>query len=182
MTKAKVIAVSRSGAHTFNKFTREEITLIKGLGVENDAHMGSKVKHRYLVRKDPNQPNLRQIHLMHAELFEELEKKGFKKIRPGQMGENITTLGIDLLSLPRNTILAVGENVLIQITGLRDPCDQLNSIQEGLLNALIFKNTEGEIIRKPGVMAIVLEGGKIQKDDKIVVKLPKKPFLALEPV
>ena len=112
MTKAKVIAVSKSGAHTFNKFTRKEITLIKGLGVEGDAHMGAKVKHKFLVRKDPNQPNLRQVHLMHAELFDELENKGFKKIHPGEMGENITTLGIDLLSLPQNTILAIGEDVL----------------------------------------------------------------------
>ncbi len=182
MKKSKVIAVSKSGAHTFNKFPCEQITLLKGLGVEGDAHMGAKVKHRFLVRKDPNRPNLRQVHLMHAELFEELENKGFKTINPGQMGENITTSGLDILSLPRNTILAIGSSVQIQITGLRDPCDQFNDIQEGVLNALIFKDDKGNLIRKSGVMGVVLKGGEVKSGDLIQVTLPDKPFLLLEPL
>lgn len=182
MSNAKVIATSKSRAHTFNKFTFEQITLIKGLGVEGDAHMGAKVKHRYLVQKDPNQPNLRQVHLIHSELYSELAAKGFKGIKPGIMGENIATIGVDVLALPRNTILEIGSEVQIQITGLRDPCDQLNSIKDGLFNALIFKNTDGKIIRKAGIMGVVLEGGIVRKDDSIRVVLPEKPFVALEPV
>lgn len=182
MTKAKVLAVSKSGSHTFNKFTCEQITLLKGLGVEGDAHMGAKVKHRYLVKKDPDQPNLRQVHLIHSELFTALATKGFEGIQPGQMGENITSIGVDLLALPRNTILTIGKEVQIQITGLRDPCDQVNSIKDGLFNALIFKDADNKIIRLSGVMAIVLEGGVIHKGDRIRVVLPEKPFLTLEPV
>jgi len=182
MKKARVLAVSKSAVHSFNKYSCEEITLLKGLGVKGDAHMGKKVKHKFLVRKDPNQPNLRQVHLMHSELFEELESKGFKKIFPGEMGENITTSGLDLLGLPQNTILAIGSSVQIRITGLRDPCDQLDSIQEGLMQALIYKDDKGNLIRKTGVMGIVLEGGVVRTDDTIQVTLPDKPFVALEPV
>ncbi len=182
MKKAAVLAVSKSEKHTFIKYTCAQINLLKGLGVEGDAHMGKKVKHVYLVRKNPNQPNLRQVHLMHSELFDELEAAGFKRILPGEMGENITTIGLDLLNLPKNTILAIGKDVKIQITGLRDPCNQLNDIQEGLLKALIYKDKEGNLIRKTGIMGIVLEGGIVQNQDKIAVQLPEKPFVALEPV
>ncbi len=182
MKNAKVLAVSKSEKHTFNKYTCAQINLLEGLGVEGDAHMGKKVKHEYLVRKNPNQPNLRQVHLIHSELFNELEAAGFKRILPGEMGENITTIGLDLLSLPTNTILTIGKDVKIQITGLRDPCNQLNDIQEGLLKALIYKDKDGNLIRKPGVMGIVLEGGIVHNQDKIAVELPEKPFIALEPV
>ncbi len=119
---------------------------------------------------------------MHSELFEELESKGFKRILPGEMGENITTSGLDLLGLPQNTLLTVGSSVQIQIKGLRDPCDQLDSIQEGLMQALIYKDDKGKLIRKTGVMGIVLEGGVVHTGDAIQVILPDKPFVALEPV
>ena len=182
MEKRKVLAVSKSSTHSFNKYTCEQINLLKGLGVEGDAHMGKKVKHKFLVRKDPNQPNLRQVHLMHSELFDELEAAGFKKMHPGVMGENITTFGLDLLNLPQNTILTIGSSVQIQITGLRDPCDQLDSIQDGLLQALIYKDDAGNLVRKSGVMGIVLEGGIVNAGDEIEVELPDKPFITLEPV
>jgi len=155
--------------------------LLKGLGVESDAHAGKKVKHRSRVAKDPNQPNLRQVHLIHSELFEELSEKGFQ-VSPGQMGENITTRGVDLLNLPKDTILFIGDTVKIQITGLRNPCKQIDSIKEGLMNAVLDKDEDGKLIRKAGIMGIVIEGGEVKTGDEISAKLPPKPFIKLERV
>ncbi|MEL6987813.1 MAG: MOSC domain-containing protein [Bacteroidota bacterium] len=176
-----VTAVSKSANHTFNKFQQEAITLLKGIGVEGDAHMGETVKHRSRVAKDPSKPNLRQVHLIHTELFEEVAAKGFE-VSPGQMGENITTQGIDLLDLPRDTILNIGENVKIKITGLRNPCVQTDSIQKGLMQAMIDKDENGNLIRKAGVMAIVLEGGRVKPGDTIAITLPEKPYYKLKKV
>ncbi|MEL6256351.1 MAG: MOSC domain-containing protein [Bacteroidota bacterium] len=181
MKAALVIALSKSSCHTFNKYNTNSIHLLKGLGVKGDAHMGEKVKHRSRVAKDPTQPNLRQVHLMHAELFEEVAEKGFK-VSPGQMGENITTKGIDLLSLPTHTILKIGQEAEIQITGLRNPCYQIDSIQEGLMKAVLDKNEEGNLIRKAGIMGIVLKGGEVKVGDEIKVKLPSKPHKNLEKI
>ncbi|MDE0771993.1 MAG: MOSC domain-containing protein [Salibacteraceae bacterium] len=176
-----VQSVSKSETHSFSKYKYDNIVLIKGLGVEGDAHLGKKVKHRYLVNKDPNQPNLRQVHLVHSELFDELKTKGFN-LQAGEIGENITTKGVELLALPRNSILTIGANVKIKITGLRNPCSQLNAIKKGLLKAVLDKDKKGNTIRKSGVMGIVLEGGEISIGNKIIVELPSKPYLRLEPV
>ena len=171
----------RSGSHTFTKYQEVSIKLLEGLGVEGDAHMGKTVKHRSRVSRDPNQPNLRQIHLIHSELFDELKEQGFN-VCPGQMGENITTRGIDLLGLPRDTVLMIGKSAQIKITGLRNPCKQINSIQNGLMNAVIEKDSKGNIVRKAGVMGIVIIGGEVTAEDTISIKLPLKPYQKLERV
>ena len=181
MQKGLVKAVSKSQSHTFNKFNCDRIFLLKGLGVEGDAHMGEKVKHRSRVAKDPNQPNLRQVHLIHAELFEELAKKGFQ-VSNGQMGENITTYGIDLLSLPKDSILCIGSSAKVQVTGLRNPCKQIDSIQNGLMQAVLDKDESGNLIRKSGIMGIVLEGGAVKPNDEITVILPSEPHIKLDRV
>ena len=181
MKKGTILSVSKSESHTFNKYPCESITLLKGLGVEGDAHLGKTVKHRSRVAKDPTQPNLRQVHLIHAELFEEVGAKGFE-VKPGQMGENITTQGIDLLGLPRDTILSIGPTAKIQITGLRNPCRQIDSIQQGLMKAVLDKDKDGNVVRKSGIMGIVLEGGEIRVGDEIEVELPAQPYVKLERV
>ncbi|MBL7825113.1 MAG: hypothetical protein JNJ57_00675 [Saprospiraceae bacterium] len=157
------------------------IRLLAGLGVEGDAHMGETVKHRSRVAQDPTQPNLRQVHLIHSELHAELKAAGFS-IAPGQMGENLTTQGIDLLGLPRNTRLKIGDSVIIEVTGLRNPCNQLNGIQEGLLSAVLGRDEQGNLIRKAGIMAIVLHGGDVKPDDEIQIELPELPHFPLERV
>ena len=179
MKNGKVIALSKSKSHTFNKFNCEKITLLKGLGVEDDAHMGKTVKHRYIVAKNPTQPNLRQVHLIHSELFEELSKNGFL-VREGEMGENITTVDIDLLNLPKDTILKIGAESEIMVTGLRNPCNQINSIKKGLLKSVLYKDENGNLIRKAGIMGIVLKGGEICVGDIITIQLPEKPHTKLE--
>ncbi len=181
MNNGIVKSVSKSEAHTFSKFNCDRIVLLKGLGVEGDAHMGEKVKHRSRVTKDPSQPNLRQVHLIHSELFDELNEKGFN-IKDGEIGENITTAGIELLSLPKDTLLSIGDTVIIMITGLRNPCKQLNSIKDGLMMAVLDKDEAGNLIRKAGVMGIVLQGGEVKTGHKITVELPLKPYIKLERV
>jgi len=155
--------------------------LLAGLGVEGDAHMGETVKHRSRVTIDPSAPNLRQVHLIHAELHDTLTAQGFH-VGPGIMGENITTRGVDLLDLPRDTLMQIGDEVVIQVTGLRNPCKQLDNYQEGLLAAVLDKTSEGELIRKSGVMGIVIKGGDITAGDPIALKLPGKPHHKLERV
>ena len=174
-------AVSRSATHTMQKYNEQSITLLTGLGVEGDAHMGATVKHRSRVAADPTQPNLRQVHLIHAELHEELKGKGFE-ILPGQMGENITTQGIPLLDLPRNTRLYIGGTAIIEVKGLRNPCTQLDGIQEGLKKAVIDVDEKGQLVRRAGVMGIVIQGGVIHAGDKIEIRLPEIPYLPLEKV
>lgn len=181
MKQGIVKSVSKSERHTFSKFNCQRIVLIKGLGVEGDAHFGKKVKHRSRVAKDPSQANLRQVHLIHAELFEELNGKGFN-IRPGEIGENITTEGIELLRLPKGTILRIGETAKIELAGLRNPCKQLDALQKGLMKAVLDKDKAGNLIRKAGVMGIVLEGGEVKIGNAIAVELPPKPYEKLERV
>jgi MOSC domain-containing protein YiiM len=158
----------------------DSVRLLEGLGVEGDAHAGATVKHRYRVAKDPTAPNLRQVHLIHTELFDELRAKGFT-VNPGQMGENITTAGIDLLSLPRGTRLRLGEQAIVEITGLRNPCSQIDGIREGLMEAVLERRPTG-LVRKSGVMAIVLVSGEVKPDDRISVDLPPLPHEPLKPV
>ena len=180
-TTPTVLALSKSPEHTMSKPNVDQITLLAGLGVEGDAHMGATVKHRSRVKQDPTQPNLRQVHLIHSELHEELRAKGFD-ISAGQMGENITTSGLELLGLPRFTRLQIGETALIEVTGLRNPCVQLDGLQPGLMQAVLGKDEQGNLIRKAGIMAIVLQGGVIKTGDTITVHLPEQPFLPLERV
>jgi MOSC domain-containing protein YiiM len=176
--KATVLAVSRSPSHTMHKPNQPSIRILKGLGVEGDAHQGSTVKHRSRVARDPTQPNLRQVHLIHAELHQELAAKGFT-VAYGQMGENITTHGIDFL--PKDTVLHIG-TVQLEITGLRNPCLQLEGIQAGLMQAVLERDPDGNLIRKAGIMAIVLAGGEVRPNDEITVVLPPAPHSRLEVV
>jgi MOSC domain-containing protein YiiM len=177
---AVVTAVSRSETHTMQKFNQPSIVLLAGLGVKNDAHQGVTVKHRSRVAQGPTQPNLRQVHLIHEELHHELRDKGFEVV-PGQMGENITTRNIDLLGLPRGTKLLIGEAVL-EVTGLRNPCTQLDGIQQGLMAAVLDRDEDGNLIRKAGIMTIVLQGGEVRPGDEIRIELPSEPFQRLERV
>lgn len=180
-TTGRVAAVSSSATHTLAKPNHAEIRLLEGLGVEGDAHAGTTVKHRSRVLKNPFQPNLRQVHLIHAELHDELRAAGFV-VAAGQMGENITTRGIALLDLPTGTRLRLGDEAIIEITGLRNPCSQLESIQRGLMAAVLDRDAEGNLIRKAGVMAVVIMGGVVRPDDPITVELPPPPHQPLQPV
>jgi MOSC domain-containing protein YiiM len=157
------------------------IRLLAGLGVEGDAHLGETVKHRSRVARDPSQPNLRQVHLIHAELHDELRANGLA-VSPGEMGENITTREVDLLGLPTGTRLHLGDTAVVEVTGLRNPCLQLDLFQPGLLAAVVGRDENGNIIRKAGIMSIVLTGGEIRPEDRIRVELPPEPHLPLEPV
>lgn len=179
--EGRVIAVARDADHRFSKEVVEAITILEGLGVEGDAHAGTTVKHRSRVRADPTAPNRRQVHLIHAELFGEVAGKGFT-VSPGDLGENITTTGIDLLGLPRGTVLAIGEAVRLEVTGLRNPCSQIEAFQPGLLSAVLDKHSDGTLVRKSGVMSIVLAGGTVRAGDAIRVHLPALPHLPLERV
>jgi MOSC domain-containing protein YiiM len=176
-----VVAVSSSPTHTLTKPSRSGIQLIAGLGVAGDAHMGEKVKHRSRVARDPDAPNLRQVHLIHAELHDELAASGFT-IAPGQMGENITTRGLHLLGLPTGARLHLGRAAIVEITGLRNPCHQLDTIAPGLMAATLARGEDGEVIRKAGVMAIVVVGGEVRPGDGIGVEMPAGVHRALAPV
>ena len=175
-----VVAVARSASHTMAKGVEPSIRLVAGLGVEGDAHAGKTVRHRSRVRRDPTAANLRQVHLIHAELHDELAERGFA-IAPGVMGENVTTRGIDLLRLPRGTRLRVG-GATIEVTGLRNPCAQLDAIAPGLREATLGRATDGSLLRKAGVMGTVADGGPVCAGDLIGVRLPATPWWPLEPV
>jgi MOSC domain-containing protein YiiM len=180
-SQGAVVAVSRNDTHAVSKRNCDSITLVRGLGVEGDAHAGATVQHRSRVARDPTQPNLRQVHLIHSELHDELRESGFD-VAPGQMGENVTTRGVDLLGLPVGSRLRLGDGALVEITGLRNPCTQLEGIQVGLMEATLDRDGNGELVRKAGVMAVVLQGGAVQPGDVIAVELPATPHTALEPV
>ena len=173
-----VVAVSSSPTHTFSKPNQPVIRLIAGIGVEGDAHSGKTVKHRFLVKQDATKPNIRQVHLMHQELFDELSEKGFK-VKPGQLGENITTRGVPLLELPTGTVLKIGAEVVVQMTALRNPCKQIDDFQKGLLKEVLYKDENGNLVRKTGVMGIVLTGGEVRPGEKIIVELPPEPHREL---
>jgi MOSC domain-containing protein YiiM len=179
--RALVGAVSRGARHTFSKGNEDRIRLLAGLGVEGDAHAGRTVQHRSQVRRDPTQPNLRQVHLLHAELHDELHAQGFT-VMPGDLGENVTTRGIDLLGLPTGTRLTLGDAAVVQVTGLRNPCVQLDRFQAGLMAAVLDRDEDGTLIRKSGVMAVVLTGGEVAPGDAISVELPQPPHAPLRQV
>ena len=181
MPPATVIAVSRKATHGPDKPNCDVIRLVAGQGVEGDAHCGSMVKHRSRVAKDPTQPNVRQVHLIHAELHDELVAQGFA-VTPGLMGENLTTRGVDLLGLPKGARLMIGGDAVVEITGLRNPCYQLDDLQPGLMAACLGRDVVGNPVRRAGVMGIVLTGGEIRAGDPVAVELPAGPQQALKPV
>lgn len=174
----RVIAVARSRQHRFSKATQLQIRLVAGLGVEGDAHAGTTVKHRSRVRANPDQPNLRQVHLIHGELFSALTLAGFR-VSPGDLGENITTSQLPLLELPEGTLLQLGASAVLRLTGLRNPCLQLDRFAPGLMQAVLERGGDGTLIRKCGVMAVVLESGDVAPGDPIRVVLPPRPHRAL---
>jgi MOSC domain-containing protein YiiM len=167
--------------HGFSKQVAAEVVLLAGLGVEGDAHAGATVRHRYRVRQDPTAPNLCQVHLLQEELFAELRGKGID-MAPGEMGENITTRGLDLLRLPRGTRLLLGASAIVEVTGLRDPCNQMNGLRPGLMKACIARDASGAVVRKSGIMAVVIAGGVVRAGDGIACELPAGEALPLEPV
>lgn len=176
-----VAAVARGPAHTLRKPSRGRIRLLAGLGVEGDAHAGATVRHRSRVRRDPTQPNLRQVHLLGAELHDELAGAGFP-LAPGTMGENVTTRGVDLLALPAGTLLRLGAEAVVEVTGLRNPCRQLDGIRPGLMAATLDRDERGRLVRRAGVMAVVRTGGDVRPGDAIAVELPGGPHRPLRPV
>lgn len=174
-----VVAVSSSPEHGFSKPNRPSISLVAGLGVAGDAHSGELVKHRYLVRRDSTQPNLRQIHLIQAELFDSLRERGHE-VAPGELGENVTTRGVDLLALPTGSVLQLGEDATIELTGLRNPCGQIDHFQDGLMSLLRFRDSDGSIVRSAGVMGVVLADGVVRSGDRIRVGTPDEPHQPLD--
>ncbi len=176
-----VAAVSLSPEHSFGKANRERIRLLAGLGVEGDAHLGVTVQHLSRVARDPTQPNLRQVHLIHAELHDELRVAGFT-VAPGEMGENVTTRGVDLLALPVGTRLYLGGDAVVEVTGLRNPCRQLDRFQPGLMSAVLGHDAEGNLVRKAGIMGVVVADGEVRPGDPVRVELPRAPHHPLAPV
>jgi len=171
---AIVLGVSCDREHRFSKPPRDSIRLIEGLGVEGDAHLGVTVQHLSRIRRDPTTPNLRQVHLIHAELHDELCAKGFT-IGAGDMGENVTTRGIDLLGLPLNARLHLGPEAIVEIKGLRNPCAQIDRFEKGMMHACLDKDADGNLIRKAGIMGVVIAGGAVKPGDAIRVELPDGP-------
>jgi hypothetical protein len=177
----RIERLHRSRDHRFAKATETMLALIAGLGVDGDAHQGAAVQQRSRVAVDPSQPNLRQVHLIAVELYDELRQRGFT-VSPGQMGENITTRGVDLLGLPTGTILRLGDRALVALTGLRNPCLQLDQFEPGLMAAVLDRDDAGHLVRRAGVMAVVLLGGAVAVDDQISASLPPGPLIPLGPV
>ncbi|MFF9114916.1 MOSC domain-containing protein [Streptomyces massasporeus] len=178
---AHVTAVSSNGEYSFTKPNRDSITLLAGLGVKGDVHAGVTVKHRSRMAQDPTRPNLRQVHLIHEELFTEVGEDGFE-VAPGELGENITTRGIDLLALPTGTLLRIGDSAVVEVTGLRNPCLQIDLFQDGLLKQVVGRDEAGNIVRKAGIMSVVREGGVVRPGDTIRAELPSEPHRPLERV
>ncbi|WP_370263745.1 MULTISPECIES: MOSC domain-containing protein [unclassified Cryobacterium] len=176
--RGAVVSVSRDDRHRFSKPVVPDIRLISGVGVEGDAHAGATTAHRYLVRKDPGRANLTQVHLLPAELFDDLAETGFT-LAPGELGENVTTRGLDLLGLPLGTRLHLGADAVVQVTGMRNPCSLINGLQRGLMKTLIETDDAGRVTRRAGIMGIVVSGGTVTPGDPIRVELPAGDHLPL---
>jgi MOSC domain-containing protein YiiM len=176
-----VVGVSRDSRHRFSKQAVDSIRVVAGHGIEGDAHAGATVQHLHPKRLDPTRPNLRQVHLIQSELHDELRELGYD-VKPGELGENITTRGVDLLGLPRGTRLRIGSEAVLEVTGLRSPCQQINKFRPGLLKQVIHTEMDGTVVRKTGVMSVVLAGGVIHPDDVILVDRPDSPHVPLEVV
>ncbi|WP_328937592.1 MOSC domain-containing protein [Streptomyces tauricus] len=174
-----VVAVSSNAVYSFSKPNRESITLLAGLGVEGDVHAGVTVKHRFRMRKDPSQPNLRQVHLIHEELFDEVRDAGFE-VAAGELGENVTTRGIDLLGLPVGTLLRLGDEAVVEVTGLRNPCAQIDTFRKGLMKQVVGRGEDGKVLVRSGIMGVVVTGGPVRPGNPVEVELPAGPHLPLE--
>lgn len=174
----RVLSVGADAEHRFSKLPRPSIRLIEGLGVDGDAHCGPTVQHRSRMARDPSQPNLRQVHLLQSELFAEVATRGHR-LAPGDLGENVSTTGVDLLGLPVGTVLRLGEAAEVRLTGLRNPCWQIDRFSDGLLALMVPRDAEGRVLRKAGVMAVVVRSGRVQSGDPIRVVLPPDPHLPL---
>jgi MOSC domain-containing protein YiiM len=178
-TGPQVVAVAASSEHGFSKQTRPVVRLVEGLGVEGDAHLGRTVQHLSRMRRAPDEPNLRQVHLVQAELFQEMLPAGHR-VLPGQLGENVTTTGLDLLALPVGTVLLLGATAEVRLTGLRNPCRQIDAFQPGLLQRVLGRRDDGTVVRRAGVMGVVRHGGEIRPGDPVTVVLPAEPHRPLE--
>ena len=176
-----VVAVSRVAVHSVSKSNEDSIQLLEGLGVEGDVHMGATVKHQSRRTRGPEPPNLRQVHLIHSELHDELRGAGFD-VGPGAMGENVTTRDVDLLALPTGARLHLGADAVVEVTGVRNPCSQLDGLQNGLMKAVLDRDEKGNLVRKSGIMGVVLAGGEVRPGDAIAVELPPQPRSPLAPV
>ncbi|MFF4033244.1 MOSC domain-containing protein [Streptomyces sviceus] len=175
----KITAVSSNGTYSFTKPNRESITLLAGFGVEGDVHAGATVKHRFRMKKDPSRPNLRQVHLMHEELFEEVRRAGFE-VAAGELGENVTTRGVDLLGLPVGTLLHLGGEAVVEVTGLRNPCAQIDRFQKGLMKQVVGRSEDGRPLFRSGIMSVVVRGGVVRAGDAVGVELPEGPHQPLD--
>jgi MOSC domain-containing protein YiiM len=178
-TGPQVVAVAASSEHGFSKQTRPVVRLVEGLGVEGDAHHGRTVQHLSRMRRAPDEPNLRQVHLIQAELFQEMLPAGHR-VLPGQLGENVTTAGLDLLALPVGTVLLLGDTAEVRLTGLRNPCRQIDAFQPGLLQRVLGRGDDGTVVRRAGVMGVVRHGGEVRPGDPVTVVLPAEPHRPLE--
>ncbi|MER6244913.1 MOSC domain-containing protein [Streptomyces griseorubiginosus] len=174
-----ISAVSSNGTYSFSKPNRESITLLAGFGVEGDVHGGATVKHRFRMRKDPSQPNLRQVHLIHEELFEDVRRAGFE-VAAGELGENVTTRGVDLLTLPRGTRLRLGETAVVEVTGLRNPCAQIDGFRKGLMKQVVDRDENGRPRFLSGIMGVVVTGGVVRPGDAVEIDLPSGPYEPLD--
>jgi MOSC domain-containing protein YiiM len=174
-----VAAVAATAGHRFSKQVRPVIRLVEGLGVEGDGHLGKTVQHLSRVRRDPTQPNLRQVHLMPTELFDEVRQAGHV-VEPGDLGENVTTTGVDVFALPTGTVLRLGEVAEVLVTGLRNPCRQIDDFQPGLLSQVLGRDASGRPVRRAGIMGVVRRGGEVRPGDEITVVLPPEPHQPLE--
>ena len=181
VTAPHVVAVSRSPRHRFSKEPVDRVRLVEGYGVEGDAHAGATVQHRSRKRWRPHLPNLRQVHLLHAELLDDLRGQGFD-LHPGDVGENVLVRGLDLLSLPTGTRLRLGADAVVEVTGLRNPCVQLDRFADGLMEAMLRREADGTLVRLAGVMAVVVAGGEVAQDDPVAVELPDGEPEPLRPV
>jgi MOSC domain-containing protein YiiM len=177
----EVVAVHRDATHRFSKESVGSITLRAGLGVVGDAHSGGTVQHRSRIARNPDAPNLRQVHLVAMELLDELVAQGFR-VAPGVIGENVTTRALELLALPTGTLLTLGAHAVVEVTGLRNPCRQLDRYQHGLMRAVLDRDPQGRLIRRAGVMAVVLHDGVVRPGDPITVRVPDEPHRPLQPV
>lgn len=178
---AVVVGVARDATHRFSKVPLDAVELVAGHGVLGDAHAGPTVKHRSRVAKDPTQPNLRQVHLIHREFLDLAREHGYE-LGPGDLGENVLTAGVDLLDLPRGTLLRLGPDAIVRVTGLRNPCHQIDDFRKGLLRLAVTRDEVGQIVRRTGVMSVVEVGGTVRIGDPVTVTLPAPPHEALEPV
>jgi MOSC domain-containing protein YiiM len=178
-TPGVVMAVSSSTSHTFSKQRQRSVTLLRGFGVQGDAHAGQTIQHQSRLARNASAPNVRQVHLMTSEVQSELRDQGYD-VAPGDLGENITTAGMPLLELPTGTLLRVGVRAVVEVTGLRNPCKQLDGRAPGLMAALLGRDNHGGLVRKAGVMSIVREGGVVNEGDPIVVEHPPLPHVPLQ--